>query len=125
MAQKKKTIPHGNLPENFDYEHFRNEVISDLIEEKPLTGESGLLQPLIADFVQGALDAEMQDHLNTDRAEGISNRRNGRQSKTIRSESGDVKIRRKDGVTTVALYVVHGISVEGKREIVTLYPGQG
>ena len=220
MTHKKQAISTGNLPEDFDYDRFRQEVISGLIEGKPLTGESGLLQPLIADFVQGALDAELQDHLNTDRAEGISNRRNGRQSKTIRSESGDVKIvydrdrnstfdpitvkkrqhqlgvgfdnqilelyamsnsiadirthlekmygvqmsdgrisevinvtwdrvkewkertlsplfvvlfidavhvkiRRKDGVATVALYVVYGISVEGKREIVALYPGQG
>lgn len=220
MAQKKQNLVKGKLPEDFDYERFRQEVISGLIEGKALTGESGLLQPLIADFVQGALDAELQDHLNTERADGLSNRRNGKQSKTIRSESGDleivydrdrnstfepitvkkrqhqlglgfdnqilelyamsnsladirthlqkmygvqmsegrisevinatwdrvkewkertlaalfvvlfidavhVKIRRSDGVATVALYVVYGISVEGRREIVALYPGQG
>ena len=220
MAQKKQTISGSKLPKDFDYEGFRQEVISGLIAGKTLTGESGLLQPLIADFVQGALDAEMQDHLNSNRSEGISNRRNGKQSKVIRSESGEVKItydrdrtgtfnpvtvkkrqhqlglgfdnqilelyamsnsladirthlekmygvqmsegrisevvnstwdrvkdwkertlsalfvvlfidavhvkiRRNDGVSTVALYVVYGISVEGKREIIALYPGQG
>lgn len=220
MAQKKQTISSSKLPEDFDYKGFRQKVISGLIAGKALTGESGLLQPLIADFVQGALDAEMQDHLNSNRSQGISNRRNGKQSKMIRSESGEVeitydrdrtgtfnpvtvkkrqhqlglgfdnqilelyamsnsladirthlekmygvqmsegrisevvnatwdrvkdwkertlsalfvvlfidavhvKIRRNDGVTTVALYVVYGISVEGKREIIALYPGQG
>lgn len=220
MTHKKENIVNGKLPEDFDYDRFRQEVISGLIEGKTLTGESGLLQPLIADFVQGALDAEMQDHLNKERSEGISNRRNGKQNKTIRSESGEieiaydrdrnstfdpitvkkrqhqlgvgfdnqilelyamsnsladirthlekmygvqmsegrisevvnvtwdrvkawkertlsalfvvlfidavhVKIRRNEGVATVALYVVYGISVEGRREIVALYPGQG
>ena len=220
MAQKKQTISSSKLPEDFDYEGFRKEVISGLIAGKTLTGESGLLQPLIADFVQGALDAEMQDHLNSNRSQGIANRRNGKQSKMIRSESGEVeitydrdrtgtfnpvtvkkrqhqlglgfdnqilelyamsnsladirthlekmygvdmsegrisevvnstwdrvkdwkertlsalfvvlfidavhvKIRRNDGVATVALYVVYGISVEGRREIIALYPGQG
>ncbi|MCP4987399.1 MAG: IS256 family transposase [Colwellia sp.] len=220
MAQKKQKSIKDKLPEDFDYERFRQEVISGLIEGKALTGESGLLQPLIADFVQGALDAELEDHLHTERSDGISNRRNGKQTKTIRSESGEleivydrdrnstfepitvkkrqnqlglgfdnqilelyamsnsladirthlqkmygvqmsegrisevinatwdrvkewkertlaamfvvlfidavhVKIRRSDGVATVALYVVYGVSAEGKREIVALYPGQG
>lgn len=222
MRQKKKpkTNPEGGLAEDFDYEDFRDEVISGLIEGKPLTGDSGLLKPLIADFVQGALDAELGSHLEKEREAGVANRRNGKQSKKIRSESGEVeivydrdrngsfepvtvkkrqhqlglgfdnqilelyamsnsiadirthlermygtemsegrisgvinstwdrvktwqerslpsmfvvlfidavhvKIRRSDGVATVALYVVYGISAEGKREIVALYPGEG
>jgi len=222
MTQKKQTPldSSSNEASDFDYDSFRKEVIAGLIAGKGLTGESGLLKPLIADFVQGALDAEMQDHLETERGQGLSNRRNGKQRKKIRSESGEVeieydrdrtgsfapvtvkkrqhqlglgfdnqilelyamsnsvadirvhlarmygaemsegrisevinttwdrvkawqerslpalfavlfidavhlKIRRKDGVATVALYVVYGISVEGKREIVALYPGEG
>lgn len=220
MRQEKENNPKEVLPEDFDYARFRQEVISGLISGKPLTGESGLLKPLIADFVQGALDAEMQDHLDSERKEGGINRRNGKQSKTIRSDSGEidieysrdrngtfepltvkkrqhqlglgfdhqilelyamsnsiadirthlvkmygvemsegrisevigstwervkswrertltalfvvlfidavhVKIRRSDGVATVALYVVYGISTEGQREIVALYPGEG
>jgi len=221
MSQKKKKKQEpGALPADFDYERFRDEVIVGLIEGKPLTGESGLLKPLIADFVQGALDAEMQDHLEEERSQGVPNRRNGKQQKQIRTESGEVaitydrdrngsfqpitvkkrehqlgvgfdnqilelyamsnsladirthlermygvemsesrissvvnatwdrvktwqerplpalyvvlfidavhvKVRRSDGVATVALYVVYGINVEGQREIVALYPGQG
>jgi transposase-like protein len=224
MTQKKKKSspksPSGSLPPDFDYEAFRKEVISGLMSGQALTGESGLLKPLIADFVQGALDAEMSVHLEEERTSGTSNRRNGKQGKTIRTESGEVeieydrdrngtfepvtvkkrhhqmglgfdnqilelyamsnsvadiaihlermygtqmsetrisavinatwdrvrawherpiaalfvvlfldavhvKIRRKDGVATVALYVVYGISTEGRREIVALYPGQG
>ena len=218
MIQDNKN--EGRLPSDFDYEQFRKEVISGLISGKPLTGESGLLKPLIADFVQGALDAELEDHLEQERSQGIKNRRNGKLSKTLLSDSGEVeitydrdrngtfepvtvkkrerqlglgfdhqilelyamsnsiadirlhlermygvsmsegrisevigatwgrvkalkertlaalyvvlfidavhvKIRRSDGVATVALYVVYGITVEGKREIVALYPGEG
>lgn len=221
MTQKKKKTEEISAAEGgFDYGSFRAEVILGLMSGKPLTGESGLLKPLIADFVQGALDAEMQDHLDRDRAEGIANRRNGKLSKEIRTESGEVsieydrdregsfepvtvkkrsyqlglgfdnqilelyamsnsiadirlhlermygaemsesrissvinstwdrvkawqerplpalyvvlfidavhvKVRRSDGVATIALYVVYGINVEGTREIVAFYPGQG
>lgn len=220
MKQEKEKKPEDLLPEDFDYASFRQEVISGLISGKPLTGESGLLKPLIADFVQGALDAEMDNHLENERQEGEPNRRNGKQRKTIRTDSGLVdieysrdrrgtfepitvkkrqhqlglgfdhqilelyamsnsiadirthlmkmygvemsegrissvigsvwervktwkertlaalfvvlfidavhlKIRRSDGVATVALYVVYGISTQGQREIVALYPGQG
>ena len=205
---------------SINFDEFRTEVIQGLISGKPLTGKSGLLKPLIADFVQGALDAEMQDHLSEERAQGQSNRRNGKQSKQIRTESGEVrieydrdrngsfepltvkkrshelgvgfdnqilelyamsnsvsdirlhlermygammsesrissvinatwdrvrawherplaalyvvlfidavhlKVRRNDGVATVALYVIYGINVDGQREIIALYPGQG
>ena len=222
MKQKKKSQSQseGSLGEGFDYDRFRSEVITGLIEGKALTGESGLLKPLIADFVEGALKAELDSHLEQDRDSGVANRRNGKQRKRIRSESGEmeiqydrdrnssfspvtvkkrqhqlglgfdnqilelyamsnsiadirthlermygaemsegrisevinttwdrvkawqerslpalfsvlfidaihVKIRRKDGVATVALYVVYGISAEGRREIVALYPGDG
>lgn len=205
---------------DFDYLSFRQDVISGLISGKPLTGDTGLLKPLIADFIQGALDAEMQNHLDTERSAGKSNRRNGKQTKQVRTESGEVtieynrdragsfepitvkkrsnqvglgfdnqilelyamsnsvadirthllrmygaemsesrissvinatwdrvrawherplpalfvvlfidavhvKVRRSDGVATIALYVVYGITAEGHREIVALYPGQG
>lgn len=221
MTQKKKLRTEDSLEgSGFDYETFRDEVILGLMEGKSLTGESGLLKPLISEFVQGALDAEMSDHLEEDESQGISNRRNGKQRKQIRTESGEVtieygrdrnssfepitvkkrshqlglgfdnqilelyamsnsvadirihlermygaqmsesrissvihatwdrvkawqerplsplfvvlfidavhlKVRRSDGVATIALYVVYGINVEGQREIVALYPGQG
>jgi len=51
MAQKKQTITKGKLSEDFEYEAFRKKVISGLIAEKALTGESSFLRPLVADFV--------------------------------------------------------------------------
>lgn len=212
--------PNKNMPEGFDFEVYRQKVIEGLIKGEPLTGESGLLKPLIADFVQGALDAELEDHLALEKKAERSNRRNGKQRKRIRTESGDVPIeysrdrqsnfepvtvrkgqrqmglgfdnqivelyamsnsiadirnhlyrmygtemsesrisgvinatwdrvkawqerplsslyavlfvdavhinmRRDKGVQKIALYVVYGITVQGQREIIALYPGQG
>ena len=220
MAQNKGKEHLTGLPEGFDYDRFRKEVISGLMQGQSLTGDAGLLKPLIADFIQGALDAELQDHLDEERAQGIHNRRNGKQSKQVRTESGEVsieydrdrqgtfepitvkkrdrqlglgfdqqilelyamsnsiadirlhlermygaemsesrisavinstwdrvkawheralaalfvvlfidavhlKVRRNEGVATIALYVVYGITAQGQREIVALFPGQG
>lgn len=220
MTQDNEKETGRGLGEDFDYESFRKQVIAGLIQGQALTGETGLLKPLIADFIQGALDAELQDHLDEERAQGVANRRNGNQNKQVRTESGEipiaygrdrngsfepitvkkrdrqlglgfdnqilelyamsnsvadirmhlermygaemsesrisavinstwdrvkawheralpalfvvlfidavhVKVRRNDGVATIALYVMYGITAQGQREIVALYPGQG
>jgi len=221
MSEKKKSVVTSHVgSSDFDYTQFREEVIAGLLSGKPLTGDSGLLKPLIADFVEGALEAEMQDHLDQEHASGKSNRRNGKQRKQIRTEAGELtieydrdragsftpitvkkrsnqvgvgfdnqilelyamsnslsdirthllrmygvemsesrisavinttwdrveawhqrplapllvvmfidavhlKVRRSEGVKTIALYVVYGINLEGRREIIALYPGEG
>jgi putative transposase len=220
MLQNKEEAIGKGLPEGFDFERFRKEVISGLMRGQALTGEHGLLKPLIADFIQGALDAELEVHLDESRAQGEANRRNGKVGKVVRTESGEVpieygrdrqgtfepitvkkrdrqmglgfdqqilelyamsnsvadirlhlermygaemsesrismvinstwdrvkawqervlpalyvvlfidavhiKVRRNEGVVMVALYVVYGITAQGQREIVALYPGQG
>ena len=222
MAQKKKAVesPETAQSEDFDFAAFRQQVIAGLIRGEGLTGEHGLLKPLIANFVQGALASELDDHLAQEKEAGVSNRRNGKQSKEIRSQAGEVRIeydrdragtfepvtvkkrqyelglgfdeqilelyalsnsvadirthlermygaemsesrisavinktweqveawhkrplascyvvmfvdavhvnmRREGQVVKIALYVVYGITCEGHREIIALYPGQG
>ena len=222
IPEEKKQKDQGTtaLPSDFDFEAYQKEVITGLMRGKPLTGDGGLLKPLIAKFVQGALDAEMSEHLKEERSAGESNRRNGKMSKKIRTESGDIPIeysrdrkgsfepvtvkkgqrqlglgfdhqilelyamsnsladirmhlermygtqmsegrisavinstwadvkawqerpleslyvvlfvdavhldvRRDHGVQKIALYVVYGITAQGQREIVALYPGSG
>lgn len=222
MAQKKKAVekPETDQSADFDFATFRQQVIAGLIRGEGLTGENGLLKPLIANFVQGALASELEDHLAQEKEAGVSNRRNGKQSKEIRSQAGEVRIeydrdragtfepvtvkkrqyelglgfdeqilelyalsnsvadirmhlermygaemsesrisavinktweqveawhkrplascyvvmfvdavhvnmRREGQVVKIALYVVYGITCEGNREIIALYPGQG
>jgi transposase-like protein len=94
MAQKKKEAEKsGNQEsEDFDFATFRQQVIAGLMRGEGLTGENGLLKPLIANFVQGALASELDDHLAQEKEAGVANRRNGKQSKDIRSQAGAVRI---------------------------------
>ena len=71
---------------------YREQVIRGLISGQPLTGDQGLLKPLIAQFIEGALSAEMDDHLRRQAEEGIKNKRNGQQTKTIQTTLGPVDV---------------------------------
>lgn len=79
---------------DFNFEEFRKEVVEGLMAGKGLLGEEGLLKPLIANFVETALDAELDHHLKEERSESGAkpNKRNGKLSKTLRTPSGEVSI---------------------------------
>lgn len=61
-----------------------------------LTGDGGLLGGLIQRVLEGALDAEMTEHLGYEphavQGRGSGNSRNGFYPKTVRTEVGDVRI---------------------------------
>jgi len=61
-----------------------------------LTGEGGLLTGLIQRVLQGALEAEITEHLGYEphavEGRGSGNSRNGRYPKTVRTEVGDVRV---------------------------------
>jgi len=61
-----------------------------------LTGEGGLLTGLIQQVLQGALNAEITDHLGYEphavEGRGSGNSRNGHYPKTVRTEVGDVRV---------------------------------
>ena len=84
-TKKQRTI-------DFDFESYRRQVIAGLMQGKGLTGEEGLLKPLIANFLEGALAAELEDHLEQEKAQGLENKRNGQLSKQVRSQAGQVNI---------------------------------
>ena len=61
-----------------------------------LTGDGGLLTSLVQRVLQGALEAEITDHLgyetHSSEGWGSGNSRNGHYSKTVRTEVGDVRV---------------------------------
>ena len=61
-----------------------------------LTGDGGLLTGLVQQVLQGALDAEITDHLGYEphavEGRGSGNSRNGYYPKTVRTEIGDVRV---------------------------------
>lgn len=74
-------------------EHLVDQARADGVA---LTGEGGLLTGLIQQVLQGALEAEITDHLGYERhaveGRGSGNSRNGTYPKTVRTEVGDVRV---------------------------------
>lgn len=56
------------------------------------TSLSELMAPLLKRVVEAALSGELSAHIESEKMGGVSNRRNGLQSKTVRSEYGPVEI---------------------------------
>lgn len=88
--KKKKIRQEGD----FDFESYQDSVVQGLMEGKGLLGEEGLLKPLIARFVETALDSELSHHLSEEKLNPLAkpNKRNGGRKKKIRTESGEIEI---------------------------------
>ena len=82
MTDKKET------PE---YVAMRNLALEQLRSGKSLTGKGGVFAPIIKDFLETALSAEMETPLD-DQERDLGNKRNGKGSKTIKTSSGEVTI---------------------------------
>jgi transposase-like protein len=64
-------------------------ALEDLKSGKPLTGQDGLLSPLIKQLTEAALKAEQEKHLKD---QAVQNRKNGYTSKTMISPSGNFEL---------------------------------
>lgn len=73
---------------NFDFDDFKAEALSQLKSGQSLTGKDGILTPLIKELLEAALEGEMDAHISECQESGISNRRNGKSSKLMKSTSG-------------------------------------
>ena len=80
-----------NLQE-FDFEEFKNEAIKGLYSGKPLNGEHGIFAPLLKHFLEAALEGELSAHLKESNSQGISNRKNGKSTKRVKSLSGEFEL---------------------------------
>ena len=77
--------------EKFDFEAFKQDAIGKLRQGKPATGKEGVFQPLLKQFLEAALEAEIEEHLSEpERKEG--NRRNGKSNKKVRSSTGEFSL---------------------------------
>ena len=89
MKQRTESI-FQELKKNsaFDF----NQAVKDLMSGKKLTGEDGVLTPLIKDLVETALSAEVESHIAQDALSGKANRRNGYNTKTVKTHSGSFEL---------------------------------
>jgi transposase-like protein len=109
----------GKKKEDFDYQNFEQQAIKAMYEGKSLG-------PLLKRLVEASLQGEMQSHLESEKASGVQNRRNGKTGKTVRSRFGPLEVetpRDRSGTYEPVLIPKHerrlGNSVEQK--ILSLY----
>ena len=103
----------------FDFD----ETLKAVMAGRPLTGENGVLRPLIKQLTEAALEAEMAAHL--DLREG-PNRRNGRTSKSLKTSEGLIELltpRDRDGSFEPQMVKKNQRSLSGEMEekILCLY----
>lgn len=77
--------------EKTEFEKMRDLALEQLMSGKSLTGKDGVFAPLIQQFVESALEAEMSNHL-LGGSELTGNKRNGKGTKILKTSSGSVKI---------------------------------
>ena len=76
---------------NEEFEAFKAKALEQLKSGQSLTGKGGVFAPLLKDFIEAALESEMEGHLDgVERKQG--NKRNGKKSKTIKTSSGALEI---------------------------------
>jgi putative transposase len=76
--------------ENFDFDSLKKEVTAGLKAGRPFLGKDGTLTPLIKRLIEASLYGEIEAHVAETKPQ--TNRRNGKTSKIIKSDSGTFEL---------------------------------
>lgn len=77
--------------ESEEFKTMQAKALAQLRSGQSLTGKDGAFAPLLKQFLEAALEAEMNGHLNDlERSKG--NKRNGRGSKILKTMDGEISI---------------------------------
>lgn len=72
---------------------FKEKVLKQFLSGEPLFGKDGAFGPILKEFLEEALEGEMEGHLADEKQESQSgNKRNGKGQKTVKSNHGEVTI---------------------------------
>ena len=77
---------------NFNFNELQKEAVDKLKSGQSLTRKDGILTPLIKEILGAALEGEMDSHLFDCQSQDESNRRNGKQKKTIKTGTGSFEL---------------------------------
>ena len=77
--------------EPFDYEGTKKKALEQLRSGKPLFGKDGAFAPMLKEFLESALEAEIEEHLNEEQRED-GNRKNGKTSKKLKTGDGTIDL---------------------------------
>ena len=74
-----------------EYEALKKKALEQFKTGQPLLGKDGAFAPLLKQFLESALEGELDEHLDEDeRSKG--NRRNGTSKKTVKSSDGSFEL---------------------------------
>lgn len=79
------------MENRIDYEALKNKALQQLKSGQPLTGKGGAFAPLLKEFLEAALESELEGHLDEQERQ-MGNRRNGLGRKTVKSSEGSFEI---------------------------------
>jgi putative transposase len=74
-----------------DYKELQALALAQLRSGQSLTGKGGAFAPLLKEFIESALKAEMDVHLD-DQERKLGNKKNGKGIKTLKTSSGSITI---------------------------------
>lgn len=77
--------------EVFDYEALKKKTLEQVRSGKGLFSKGGAFAPLLKDFLEAALQAELEEHLADEAAE-LNNRKNGYTTKQLRTDGGTIEL---------------------------------
>ena len=83
------------MTKEFDYTQFKEEAIRGIKEGKSFSGEDNVMLPMIKDLLESAMKAELDIHMESERAQdgqSPANRKNGKTTKTIKSAYGSFSL---------------------------------
>lgn len=75
-----------------DYELVKKKALEQFRSGKSLTGKGGAFAPLLKQFLEAALQSELEEHLRSADPDDIGNRKNGKVSKTVKTNDGEVEL---------------------------------
>ena len=72
---------------------FKEKVLKQFLSGEPLFGKNGAFSPILKEFLEEALEGEMEAHLaDEEKGSSSGNKRNGKGQKTVKSSHGEVTI---------------------------------
>lgn len=74
---------------SIDYESIKRQALEQFRSGQSLTGKGGAFAPLFKQFLEAALEAELQNHLASDEPPSEANRKNGKVNKTVKTVDGE------------------------------------
>lgn len=75
-----------------DYASVKQKALEQFRSGKSLYGKDGAFAPLLKEFLEAALQQELEDHIAEESPDDRVNRKNGKVTKTIRTNDGELEL---------------------------------